>query len=187
MEDVYKEDDIQDNQLDSDCYEEESAVICLNLCRDEYNHVFERSSKLDNKVNIALTFCGLIFLFITGLFEFIYKFEYPTNTSQLVLVVVYIVLCLIIVISYVFVLMKFVSLLIPNELKRIDASHILNENYHKYPPYGLNVFLATKYSNAINENNKIIESRFVEYKKCIKNIIPIVIISFVLYFLQIFI
>lgn len=174
-------------QISQVCYDEDSTAICLSLCKDEYDHVFERSNKLDNKVNIALTFCGFIFVFITGLFQFIYKFEYPTSVTQLVLIVIYIVLCLIIVISYVHILMKFVSLLTPNELQRVDSSYVLEKNYYENPSGALNIFLATNYCKSINRNNNIIESRFIEYKKCIKSIIPIVIISFVLYFLQILI
>lgn len=165
-------------------YDKESIDSCFEIAKHEYDHVFERSNKLDNKVNIAITFCGLIFIFITTLIGEFNSFKYPTNSIQLIMVAVYIFFCVGITILYFWVMIRLVYLLMPNELVRIDIENILEKNYYKESCDYLKIFLMTKYSKAIDENNSIIELRFDEYKKCIKIIIIIVITSFVLYFLQ---
>lgn len=43
----------------------------------EYRNLFDRSNKLDNKVYITITFCGFLFVFITGLFSGISKITSP--------------------------------------------------------------------------------------------------------------
>ena len=40
----------------------------LESLRIEYQNLFDRSNKLDNKTYITITFCGFMFVFITSLF-----------------------------------------------------------------------------------------------------------------------
>ena len=51
--------------------QEKNAGLRLELdsLKIEYQNLFDRSNKLDNKVYITITFCGFLFVFITGLFS----------------------------------------------------------------------------------------------------------------------
>lgn len=158
----------------------ESAEICFNIAREEYNHTFDRSDKLDNKVYIALTFCAFIFVFVMGLLSAITEFAIPNAMTQFVLVVLYIVGCVILIGSFLYVLVKLAKLLKPMEATTINSNFLMINNVQKQSEYTIYTFASAKYTYATNENNTKLENRFKEYSKCISTIVWIVILTFVL-------
>ncbi|MEG1317331.1 MAG: hypothetical protein RSC86_08140, partial [Oscillospiraceae bacterium] len=48
-----------------------SAQLCFNIIKTEYDYELNRMSKLDNKINITLTFCGVLFLYVIKFFDIV--------------------------------------------------------------------------------------------------------------------
>ncbi|NFL34504.1 hypothetical protein FDB64_05340 [Clostridium botulinum] len=164
----------------------DSAEACYNIIKEEYLHAFTRSDKLDNKVYISLTLCGFIFVFIMQLFSSIKEFNYPRNINQIVLIVLYVVICIIAIVLFLYTLVKLTSLLKPMEIQRIEPKFILENNLQKQNNYTVYTFISVKYVETININNDKLEKRFNQYHNCIMAIIAIVILTFVLNFIKLF-
>lgn len=163
---------------------EDSAEACYEIIKEEYTNVVTRSDKLDNKVYITLTFCGFIFLFITSLLDDVSKIKYPTSTPELIIVIGYAIGALSVVLIFVYVLLKLVKLLTPIDIKRFDPNFITDNNLQKRSKYGVYTYTITKYTEAINYNEEKLENKFREYNKCVKWLILIVVVAFMLDFLK---
>ena len=164
-----------------------SAEVCYNTIKEEYTHTFTRSDKLDNKIYIALTICAFIFVFVLELLGSITKFKFPTEIPQLTLIILYILVCIVDIGLFLFTLVKLAKLLKPMKVDRINPNFIITNNLHKTDNSTIYTFISTKYTQTINKNNRELEKRFSEYNKCISKIIWIVIFSFLLNALKIFI
>ena len=138
----------------------------LESLRIEYQNQFDRSNKLDNKVYIAITFCGFLFVFITGLFSGISKISRPRNAVQAVLTAGYILTCVAVMVSYVYVLIFFMAEL--GQMEDPEACHSL-------------ILL---YRDIINENLDKLKLRCDEFTKGLKFIVPTVLLAFGAYAFQ---
>lgn len=49
---------------------------CYDLAKMEYERELERNEKLDNKISMTLTFCGVLFLFVLKYLNFMEIIEY---------------------------------------------------------------------------------------------------------------
>jgi hypothetical protein len=163
------------------------AEACYNIVKVEYSHVFNRSDKLDNKVYIALTFCAFIFIFVMDLLNAIMNFKYPTDINQLVLIVMYVILCFLTIGIFIYILIKLAALLKPMKIVHIKADFIMNNNFQEHTSDDVYTFGATKYADAINDNNIELEKRFNKYNNIITKIIILVICAFLLNIIKIFI
>lgn len=174
-------------ELDNNFDIQNAAEVCYNIIKEEYIHTFTRSDKLDNKVYIALTFCAFIFLFVLELLGAIVKFKFPTEITQLILIILYVIVCIVDIGLFLFTLVKLAKLLKPMKIDRINPSFIITNNMHKHTSSTVYTFVSTKYTQTINKNNEELEKRFIEYNKCISKIIWIVILAFSLNTVKIFI
>mgnify|MGYP000218926168 CR=1 FL=1 len=91
----------------------------LTSLMTEYENQFDRSNKLDNKVYITITFCGFLFVFITGLFNGISKLGKPGNGLQMFVSALYILSCIAVMGAYAYVLVFFMRLLQPEQISRM--------------------------------------------------------------------
>ena len=73
----------------------------LESLRIEYQNLFDRSNKLDNKVYITVTFLGFMFVFITSLFGSIPQLRMSGDALHDVLSILYIIACIAVAITYV--------------------------------------------------------------------------------------
>ena len=159
-----------DKPIDFGCSRE------LESLRIEYQNQFDRSNKLDNKVYIAITFCGFLFVFITGLFSGISKISRPGNAVQAVLTAGYILTCVAVMVSYVYVLIFFMRLLQPEQMIRMDLGQMEDpEACHS---------LILLYRDIINENLDKLKLRCDEFTKGLKFIVPTVLLAFGAYAFQ---
>lgn len=73
----------------------------LESLRIEYQNLFDRSNKLDNKAYITVTFCGFMFVFITSLFGSIPLIQLEGQLVHDALTILYISSCIAVSITYV--------------------------------------------------------------------------------------
>lgn len=160
---------------------------CFNLAKGEYEHTLNRSDKLDNKIYISLTFYAFMFVFVKELLDNILKFKYPSDIAQYALVTVYIVICIFTIGLFIYTLLNLVRLLKPMQIEHLNLNFLVENYMQEDSPNVVYSFAFNKYSGYAKENNKKLESRFNKYDKCLDNIFLIVILSFALNILNMFI
>ena len=156
----------------------------LESLRIEYQNQFDRSNKLDNKVYIAITFCGFLFVFITGLFSGISKISRPENAVQAVLTAGYILTCVAVMVSYVYVLIFFMRLLQPEQMIRMDPEKLAKAELGQMEDPEACHSLILLYRDIINENLDKLKLRCDEFTKGLKFIVPTVLLAFGAYAFQ---
>lgn len=156
----------------------------LESLRIEYQNQFDRSNKLDNKVYIAITFCGFLFVFITGLFSGISKISLPENSVQAVLTAGYILTCVAVMVSYIYVLIFFMRLLQPEQMIRMDPEKLAKAELERMEDLEACRSLILLYRDIINENLDKLKLRCDEFTKGLKFIVPTVLLAFGAYAFQ---
>ena len=167
--------------------EEDASVVCLNAIMEEYQHVVRRSEKLDNKVYILSTICGFIFAFITGIISNLSDFQMPKNRVQTNLVIIYIILVALMSLFYLYTIYKLGILLTARAIQRLTPDYLLLHKIYDIKEKYARIFIASQYVKAINDSNKILEKCFKEFNGCIYRTAFILILAFILHFLNLFI
>lgn len=159
------------------CRELESLML-------EYQNQFDRSNKLDNKVYIAITFCGFLFVFITGLFGGISRVSRPQSGVGTAVMVLYIITCIAVMVSYVYVLIFFMRLLRPEQIIRMDPEKLMKAELGQMEDLEACQALVDLYRATINENLDKLKLRCDEFTKGLRFIVPTVLLAFAAYAFQ---
>lgn len=157
----------------------------LSSLMAEYQNQFDRSNKLDNKVYITITFCGFLFVFITGLFNGLSQLSRPASALQLLLSCLYILGCVIVMAAYVFDLVFFMRLLQPERISRMDPDILAREHFEEMPEEDARRRLISLYRETVNENLEKLHRRCDEFVRGLRFIVPTVLAAFLCYVLQI--
>lgn len=150
----------------------------------EYQNQFDRSNKLDNKVYIAITFCGFLFVFITGLFSGISRISRPQGGGEAVITALYILTCIAVMVSYVYVLIFFMRLLQPEQIIRMDPEKLAKADLGQMEDLEACQALINLYRATINENLDKLKRRCDEFTKGLRFIVPTVLLAFAAYAFQ---
>ena len=150
--------------------EHTGSQLELTSLMTEYENQFDRSNKLDNKVYITITFCGFLFVFITGLFNGISK---------------YILSCIAVMGAYAYVLVFFMRLLQPEQISRMDPEIMQKEHFEEMEEEAARLRLIELYRETVNGNLEKLHHRCDEFVKGLKFIVPTVLLAFACYALQI--
>ena len=151
----------------------------------EYENQFDRSNKIDNKVYIAITFCGFLFVFIIGLFSGISQLKMPENGIQMFVSGLYILNCIAVMGAYVYVLVFFMRLLQPEQIARMDPEIMQKEHFEEMEEEAARLRLIELYRETVNGNLEKLHHRCDEFVKGLKFIVPTVLLAFACYALQI--
>lgn len=162
----------------------DGAEVCFEVVKNEYDHVFDRGDKLDTKINIALTFCGVILLFLLDLFKSVIELEFPKQLNELMIVLIYLLGIIFVVVLYIYCLVSLISLIKPTQLKRVDGEHLILKNLHQDSKNTVYTYVCIKYNAAIKENNALLEIKFNKYKRIVVVMVVMVITAFIIYFLN---
>lgn len=157
----------------------------LTSLMTEYENQFDRSNKLDNKVYITITFCGFLFVFITGLFNGISKLGKPGNGLQMFVSALYILSCIAVMGAYAYVLVFFMRLLQPEQIARMDPEIMQKEHFEEMEEEAARLRLIALYRETVNGNLEKLHHRCDEFVKGLKFIVPTVLLAFACYALQI--
>ena len=151
----------------------------------EYENQFDRSNKIDNKVYIAITFCGFLFVFIIGLFSGISQLKMPENGIQMFVSGLYILNCIAVMGAYVYVLVFFMRLLQPEQIARMDPEIIQREHLERMGEEQARLRLIALYRETINGNLARLHHRCDEFVRGLRFILWTVILAFLCYAIQI--
>ena len=150
----------------------------------EYRNLFDRSNKLDNKVYITITFCGFLFVFITGLFSGISRISRPVGGLKTAVTVLYILTCIAVMVSYAYLLVYFMRLLQPEQIVRMDPDLMERENLGDLSESEACDRLIALYHGIINEDLVKLKRRCDEFTKGLRFVVPTVILAFLNYTFQ---
>lgn len=149
-------------------FQESSADICFDAIKTEYDYCVTRAEKLENKVYILLAACAFLFVLLTTLIEKVEKIEYPQNILDLCAIILYITLLIIAVISNVGMIIMAVNLLKSISFERFDAGILLTNGIPDEKDTTAVKFIGSFYIKNINENNSLLEKRYIAYNKCVE-------------------
>lgn len=151
----------------------------------EYENQFDRSNKIDNKVYIAITFCGFLFVFIIGLFSGISQLKTPENGIEMLVSGLYILSCIAVMGAYVYALVFFMGLLRPEQIARMDPEIMQREHLENMGEEEARLRLIALYRETINGNLDRLHHRCNEFVRGLRFILWTVILAFVCYAFQI--
>jgi len=157
----------------------------LESLRIEYQNLFDRSNKLDNKTYITITFCGFMFVFITSLFGSISQIQLSKSGAGSVIMILYIIVCVAVAVSYVWNLIWFMRLLAPEGIIRLDPDKIAGAELEKCSVQEAERRLIALYRNIINEDLEKLHIRCDKFVAGLRYVLLTLILSFVCYGLQI--
>ena len=157
----------------------------LESLRIEYQNLFDRSNKLDNKTYITITFCGFMFVFITSLFGSILQIQMAGSTLNSIITVLYIIVCIAVAVSYVWDLIWFMRLLAPEGIIRLDPNKIAEANLESCSAAEAERRLIALYRKIINEDLEKLHIRCDKFVLGLRYVLLTLILSFVCYGLQI--
>lgn len=151
----------------------------------EYENQFDRSNKIDNKVYIAITFCGFLFVFIIGLFSGISQLKITENGLQMFISGLYMLSCVAVMGAYVYVLVFFMRLLQPEQIARMDPEIMQREHLEKMGEEEARLRLIALYRKIVNGNLDRLHHRCDEFVRGLRFILWTVILAFLCYAIQI--
>lgn len=102
--------------------------ISMEACRNEYDHCFERSAKLDNKIYILLTVCAFLVVMLSEIIKKVGKIELPNDKEQFIVDGGYIALLSVNVAVFILLLIKLINLLHGIKLMRFDSAEVLEKD-----------------------------------------------------------
>ena len=157
----------------------------LESLRIEYQNLFDRSNKLDNKVYITVTFLGFMFVFITSLFGSIPQLDLEGTDTHTVLTILYMLTTLAVAITYVCNLIFFMRLLAPEGIIRLDPDKIAAGKLDTCTESEAEERLIVMYRNIINADLEKLHNRCDSFVRGLRLVLVTLILSFLSYGLQI--
>ena len=158
----------------------------LESLRIEYQNLFDRSNKLDNKAYITVTFLGFMFVFITSLFGSLQQIHMQGSPAHDVLTVLYIVVCVAVAVTYVWNLIWSMRLLAPEGIIRLDPDKIAQAKLDTCSIPEAERRLIALYREIINEDLVKLHTRCDRFVQGLRYVLLTLILSFVCYGLQVF-
>ena len=157
----------------------------LESLRIEYQNLFDRSNKLDNKVYITVTFLGFMFVFITSLFGSIPALQLLGTSAHNVLTVLYVLTAVAVAVTYVWNLVFFMRLLAPEGIIRLDPDKIAAEKLEDCETKEAEQRLIRLYRTIINEDLEKLHQRCDRFVSGLRLVLATLILSFCCYGLQV--
>lgn len=160
-----------------------SAEISFNVVQQEYQYELNRSIKLDNKINMTITFCGVIFLFIikyldlTSIFNALNK-----QTHECALCFIKMICCtgqIAAVGLFIYSIITLIKLLKNRGYLHFNCDEIFDNGLMKEKDEITRYYISTKYLAATSFNNMTNEKRSKEYDKVVFSLIMLLIICIV--------
>lgn len=162
-----------------------SSGILLDSCKNEYNNVFGNAQKLDNKINIAITFCGVLFISMVEMLDFDGMVKYLTEADKALFATIgYIALIITGICLYLWALIEFMVLANPTNYKILDMEDFFLKELDKEECQDVETYLVIKYIGANSTNSEINNKRAEKYKNGMIKLIVTVVIVITVYIIK---
>ncbi len=151
----------------------------LTVVQNEYNHCFERSAKLDNKVRILLMVCAFLFVMLSEAVKKLSELIISTTRCQLLIGGGYIALLTLDVTVFLILFVKLMKLLQGIELMRFDSYEILHRDMVNADKKQTIHYVCMMYEKCRDYNNQLIELKYKQFDNCTKLMVMTVILLLV--------
>lgn len=148
----------------------------LTVVQNEYNHCFERSAKLDNKVRILLTVCAFLFVMLSEAVKKLSELIISTTRCQLLIGGGYIALLTLNVTVFIILFVKLMKLFQGIELMRFDSYEILHRDMVNADKKQTIRYVCMMYEKCRDHNNQLIELKYKQFDGCTKLMVMTVIL-----------
>lgn len=166
-----------------------AADINFSVIQKEYEYELNRSVKLDNKINMTITICGVLFIFI---FKFLnFKEIFNSFNDSLAPNVLYFIqsICAfgnIIVFSlFVYCVIKLILLLKSKGYYHFNCDDIFDNDLMSECKENCEYFIAVKYWSATYQNNITNEKRSKDYNKILWSLCAMLLFCIITIFIKI--
>ena len=156
-----------------------SAEMLQQACHDDYFRLIDTYDKIYEKVNVTLTFCGVILLVILGSVDYTYfsKLCKAQSNLELFSLLIFLVCSLGSSVWIIWAVVQLLSLMRSKEIPVIDSVDIRNEEIYRWSIEDAAVWLIDKYTLVISNVRTIISDKQSKYDSAVTKIV----IALVLY------
>ena len=144
-----------------------SAEMCFETIKAEYDYCMQRAEKLESKVNILLTACAFLFVLLTAVIEKATALSFPTSKDDLAVIVLYVLLLSISIAFFLLLLINLVLLLRSNKVARIDSGALLEKGIPDEKETTAVRYIGSIYAQNSAANNAILEKRYNRFNLCV--------------------
>lgn len=161
-----------------------SNIIYLTI-KEEYDYELQRIQKIDSKVNIGITLCSALFLFILNLFNFSDLLLKLDNDITLKLAFdFYFAIWLIMSLSYIGSFILLLMIIRSRKYYRVNINEMFEKNLHKKPIQITEMFVAGRCKDSVNTNREINNNRMKIFNISLVLIFIVILCSIVLSFIR---
>lgn len=161
-----------------------SNIVYLTI-KEEYTYELDRIQKIDSKINIGITLCSALFLFILKLFNFSdLSLKLNQDITLKLAFDFYFAIWSIMTLSYI---VSFILLLLSissRKYYRININEIFEKNLHKTPIQVTEMFVAGRCKDSVNTNREISNNRMKKFNVSLVLIFVVIICSVILSFIR---
>ncbi len=163
---------------------ENASSITYDVAKTEYEKVFQASEKMDNKLNIAIAFCGVIFLTMIQMLDFSVVSFPIEDYFALFISASYCISVILAIVLYFFSLRLLIRLVNPTGYIIIDSDSIITEELYRETKENIEIYMTVKYCEATAINSSLSNTRAEKYKKAMSRVYTSVMFVVIAYFLR---
>lgn len=161
-----------------------SNIIFLTI-KDEYDRELQRIQKIDTKVNIGITICSALFLFILKFFDFSdLNLKLQNDITLKLPFDFYFATWLTMTTAYIGSFILLLKIIRSRKYFRININELFQKNLHKQPIAVTEMFIAGRYKESITINRKINNSRMIVFNISLLLIFIVISCSVILSFIS---
>ena len=156
-----------------------SAELLQSACYEDYKRLIDTYDKIYDKINIALAFCGVIFLVILSDFDYTLFFSFTANLSkgELFALFVQIICSCTSTVCITWAVIQLLMLVRSKEITVFDSVTIRNDKIYDLTANEAALWLIDKYTSAIPELRTIIHNK----QKAFNSVVIKIIVSILTY------
>lgn len=166
-----------------------SSSITFSVIQREYEYELNRSIKLDNKINMTITICSVLFLFIFRFLNFKELFGATNNfinDSAMYFIKTICAFCYIGVFTmFIYCIIRLILLLRTKGYYHYNCNEIFDKNLNFEPKEITEVYIATKYWSSTCINNKTNEKRSKDYNHVLWVLCAMLILCIITVFIKV--
>lgn len=163
-----------------------SIDTVYELIQKESDYELNRSVKLDNKINMTLTFSGVIFIYVVNYLNISQLIEFERNISliQEALRKCCVIAHILIIVLYLFSMFKLINLLFTRTYFNYRSKELLEKEYHKESVENVKLYVSIRLLSAISVNHETNENRSNIYNEAIRSLGIMIIVCAIVEFIK---
>lgn len=162
-----------------------SANLVYSTIKDEYDYELQRIQKIDTKINIGITFCSALFLFILNFFNFSDLIDAMEKNIELRLPFdYYFSVLLILSLSYAASFILLLIIIRSRKYYHININELFTKNLHKESVVITEMFIAGRLKDSIFINRKISNRRMTIFNVSLLLIFIVIFCTVILSYIK---